>query len=93
MAEDEHEEHEHEDIHFERSEVDAVTLAALAEVNVPLRDILALTQRWADATPEERQAAPEMQRAVAHFPAWTPGYHSAGYLGASCGHPVKPLFR
>jgi hypothetical protein len=92
MADEEHEDHDHEDLHFERADANDETLALLAETNPPLREVLALTRRWGEATPEERQAAPTMQRAAEHFPGWTAGYHSAGDLCASCGKPVTPLF-
>jgi hypothetical protein len=89
---DDHEEHGHGTLHFQRAEVGDATLDLLRELNPPLADNLALTRRWPDLSADERRRAPELQRAVEAFGGWTPGYHAPGDACATCGGAVGPLF-
>lgn len=92
MAEDHDHSHDHGTLHYEGSETTEESLAALREQHPPLAALLELTNRYGSLTEEEKQKLPEMQRAVEHHLAWTPGYHAAGDKCATCGKPTTVLF-
>lgn len=90
---DDHDEHDHGTLTFQRAEVDDPTLERLDRLHPPLAANLRAARRFETLSEEERAALPTLQRDVEAFPAWIPGYHSAGDRCATCGAAVTPVFR
>lgn len=91
-AHDDHDEHDHGTLHYQGTEATAAALESLRGLHPKLAELLDLTNRYAELTDEEKQKLPELQRAVEHHVAWTPGYHSPGDKCATCGKPTTVLF-
>lgn len=92
MAEHDHDAHDHGTLTYLGSRVDHATLAALRELHADLAENLALTARFPELTPEEKEAAGATQRKVEGFATWMPGYHAEGDRCAGCGKATTPLF-
>jgi hypothetical protein len=90
---DDADEHDHEDVAFERCEVDEAVVGALDATHPPLARNLRLARRFAELSDDERTGLVASQREVEAFAAWCPGYHSEGDACAACGEPTAPLFR
>lgn len=92
MAEHEHDDHEHGELHYLSTEVTDGAIAQVRETHPALAEALDLSRRWATLTDDEKKSVPEKQVAVEQAEGWMPGYHSEGDKCATCGMPTLPLF-
>lgn len=92
MAEHEHDDHEHGQVHFLFTEVGDETLAQIRETHAPLADALDLARRFATLGDEEKKEAAAKQEVVERHEGWMPGYQAEGDRCATCGQPTIALF-
>jgi hypothetical protein len=91
MAAHDHD-HAHGEVHFLFTEVTDGAIAQVRETHAPLADALALAQRFATLTDDEKKDAAAKQALVEKHEGWMPGYHADGDRCATCGLPTLPLF-
>lgn len=92
MAEHEHDDHGHGELHYLSTDVTDGAIAQVRETHAALAEVLDLSRRWTTLTDDEKKGVPEKQQAVEKAEGWMPGYHAEGDKCATCGMPTLPLF-